>query len=209
MTLPPDVLAIRASYLARFPIPSGNPGEYLDEEARRWSCHFAEQVAFAIPNQGWCVKRAAITRPISKDTIARQYVGRLLAWDLLSGVGTGSPTLVENPDSQDITGQYPEVRPEYFAPQDHLSANPPTLPPLPPLDPAWGAQVDQHLVEILTQVRALADQLATLTSVPTALDLLAGVVSDEDRQLGELATQHARGLTGKLLGFSITLKPPA
>lgn len=105
MQLPDSVKQIRARFIAAFPVPLGTPGEEFEERARQWSIKFAEQVAFDVPNQGWGMKRADPNRPISKDTISRLADGRLLIWDLLTGTGTGSPRPVDNPESEDITGQ--------------------------------------------------------------------------------------------------------
>jgi hypothetical protein len=112
MQLPDAVKQVRTRFIAAFPVPQGAPGEEFEERARQWSIHFAEQVSFELPNQGWGMKRADPNRPISKDTIARQLDGRLLIWDLLTGTGTGSPRPVDNPESEDITGQvFVQVQP--------------------------------------------------------------------------------------------------
>ena len=112
MQLPDAVKQVRTRFIAAFPVPQGAPGEEFEERARQWSIHFAEQVSFELPGQGWGMKRADPNRPISKDTIARQLDGRLLIWDLLTGTGTGSPRPVDNPESEDITGQvFVQVQP--------------------------------------------------------------------------------------------------
>ena len=105
MQLPDAVKQIRARFITAFPVPQGAPGEEFEERARQWTIRFAEQVAFDLPNQGWGMKRADPNRPISKDTISKLEGGRLLIWDLLTGTGTGMPRPVENPESEDITGQ--------------------------------------------------------------------------------------------------------
>jgi hypothetical protein len=98
------VKAIRAQYVARFPVPQGVPGEPFEEQARQWSIRFAEQVAYAVGSM-WGMKRADGGRPVSKDTIALLDDDRLYIWDLLNGTGTGRPTLNDDPDAVDITGQ--------------------------------------------------------------------------------------------------------
>jgi hypothetical protein len=103
--LPTEIKLIRTRYVAQFPLPSGPAGPDIEEAARQWSIGFAEQVAFERPGDGYGMKRADAGRPISKDTLSRQMDDRLLIWDLLAGAGSGHPTIVDDPDSQDVTGQ--------------------------------------------------------------------------------------------------------
>lgn len=105
MRLPDDVKAIRARYVAAFPLPQGEPSPEQEERVRAWSIAFAEQVRHDTGNSSWGVKRSGPTNPISKDTIAKRHEGRLLIWDLCTGTGTGRPTLNEDPEAEDITGQ--------------------------------------------------------------------------------------------------------
>jgi hypothetical protein len=125
--LPAEVKAIRVRYLAGFPVPQGSPGDAFEEEARQWSIRFAEQVAFERPGEGYGMKRADPNRPISKDTLCRQIDGRLIIWDQLTGAGTGHPTLVDDPDSQDVTGQtFSPVTPHAHVPVPAPQNPPPT-----------------------------------------------------------------------------------
>ena len=131
MQLPVEVLDLRTRYVAHFPVPRGEPGAAFEAEARAWSIRFADQVAWSLPDQGWGMKRASTSRPISKDTIARWAPpGVLLVWDLLLGTGTGHPRLVMNPESQDVTGQvFVSVTPrDHLAPIPHLPLPPGPLP---------------------------------------------------------------------------------
>lgn len=134
MKLPAHVKGIRARYLERFPLWSMAPGADAEERARQWSIGFAEQVMFMHPAEGWGMKRADPTRPISKDTISQADAGRLLTWDQLTGAGTGAPSLVDDPDSKDVSDQFYEDRPEYIRPQDHLGLGG-ELPHVPPASP--------------------------------------------------------------------------
>jgi hypothetical protein len=129
MQLPDSVKAIRARYVAQYPVPTGDPGEAFEERARQWSIRFAEQVAF---EQGplWGMKRADNGRPISKDTITLYGDDALTIWDLLTGTGTGNPRLVDDPHGEEIRGQvFVKV-----TPVNHLGAAPPQpTTPQPPL----------------------------------------------------------------------------
>lgn len=118
--LPQPVKNIRARFLQQFPLPQGDPSPEQEDRCRQWSIRLAEQVAFELPGQGWGIKRADQGRPIGKDTIAREFQGALLCWDLMTGAGTGRPTLNDSPMSEDITGQFFETRSEFFKPANHL-----------------------------------------------------------------------------------------
>ncbi len=128
MKLPPNVKASRDRYVAKFPVPQGIPSDAFEEQARQWSIKLSQQVHFDTSDARWGMKKADPGRPISKDTITQQG-SPLLCWDLLNGTGTGSPTLVQDPDSLDITGQV-------FVPEpavDHVGGIAPIPPqPIPP-----------------------------------------------------------------------------
>lgn len=159
MQLPDAARQVRSRFIAAFPVPQGAPGEEFEERARQWTIKFAEQVAFDLPNQGWGMKRADPNRPISKDTIARLEGGRLLIWDLLTGTGTGAPRPVENPESEDITGQFfVEV-----TPTNHLKGITTAttlvpdarLVPPPPVAAVDAAQMVEHLAAIRQTLEAI------------------------------------------------------
>ncbi|HXG72286.1 MAG TPA: hypothetical protein VNJ04_16875 [Gemmatimonadaceae bacterium] len=154
--LPAAVLEIRARYVQMFPVPqTPGGGDAHEERCRQWSITFAEQVAYELPGKGWGMKRGDANRPISKDTIARLSDGRLLAWDLLLGTGTGAPVLVPSPDAMDVTGQvFVPV-----TPTNHLGATPapqPTPPTPTPPQPAPGRCNCQG------ELAVIAAQLSTL-----------------------------------------------
>lgn len=152
MQLPEAVKAIRARYIKQYPVPQGAPGEDFEERARQWSIAFAEQVAF---EQGpmWGMKRADPNRPISKDTIS-YYLddGGVRIWDLLSGTGTGRPTLNLDPESQDLPGQF-FVR---VTPTNHLGVVQPPVQPTPTLPPADLGPVMTKLDTLHGQIQALS-----------------------------------------------------
>lgn len=128
MFLPPDVLLTRSRYIAVYPLWTMPAGPEAEDRARKWTIGLAEQIAFEHPGQGYGCKRADPGRPISKDAIAQAQVdGRLVAWDMLSGAGTGSPVLVQHPEAMDITGQVFVTVP----PVDHLSNGGTPTPPDP------------------------------------------------------------------------------
>lgn len=163
MQLPETVKQIRARYIAAFPVPQGVPGEAFEELARQWTIAFAEQVAFDLPNQGWGMKRADPNRPISKDTISKLEGGRLFIWDLLTGTGTGTPRPVDNPESEDITGQlFVQVTPTnhlkgVVTPKADLAPVPDArrVAPAPVLPPADLAQLVDHLAAIRATLEAI------------------------------------------------------
>lgn len=133
MKLSADVKALRARYVSKYPVPQGSPGAAHEERCRQWSIRFAEQCAFSLPGQGYGMKRASPSRPISKDTLSQKTDVHFVAWDMLHGTGTGHPTVAPDPSSMDITGQtFVPV-----TPADHLGGaappvEPPTTPPTPP-----------------------------------------------------------------------------
>ena len=93
-------------FAAKFPLPNTpGGGEEHENKCRAWCLKFAEQVHFSTGDAGWGVKSAGANRPQSKDAIARQQGASLVAWDLMSGAGTGAPSLAVNPEFHDIAGQ--------------------------------------------------------------------------------------------------------
>jgi hypothetical protein len=171
MQLPDSVKAIRSRYVAKFPVPQGNPSaegtDIVEDRVRQWSIGLAEQVAFELPNQGWGTKRADPGRPISKDGLALREDddrgGRLLIFDMVTGAGTGNGRLVENPESEDITGQvFVPV-----TPTDHLGVAP-VQPPKPgpqPLPPADLGPVMAKLQSIENTLEALMGQTTIFTQM--------------------------------------------
>lgn len=105
MKLPDDVKATRDRYVETFPLWVMDPGPAAEERARTWTLGFVSQVVYEHPGQGYGSKRADPGRPISKDALAQQQGATLLGWDLMTGAGGGSPTLNDDPDSMNITGQ--------------------------------------------------------------------------------------------------------
>ena len=180
MRLPADVLAIRARYVAQFPVPQTPGGGAAHEDrCRQWSIRFAEQVAFELPGQGWGMKRSA--GPISKDTIARIVDGRLFVWDLLSGTGTGTPTLVPMPEGVDVTGQtFVPV-----TPTDHLGPTPEPPPVVTPPSP--------DLAAVLLVLAAQQHAIGELTARMIAIEMRPPVDFSALRARGTVSTGRAFG----------------
>ena len=160
MQLPAEVKDIRARYVAKFPVPQGEPGEAFEESARQWSIRFAEQVAYDL-GPLWGMKRADPNRPISKDTLSLYGEdGAIIIWDLLMGTGTGKPRLVDDPQGHEITGQvFVPV-----TPTNHLglsTSRPPIdniKPPIVNLPPADLGPVVSQLSAILSKIDMLQEQ---------------------------------------------------
>jgi hypothetical protein len=142
---PAQVIDIRNRYVTAFPLWHGMPVNtpeqvaLAEDRARQWVFGLQQQVVYELPGQGYGSKRADKTRPVTKDGLAQETGGRLYVWDMLSGAGTGSPTLAPIGDAEDITGQI-------FVPVagvNILNAAPgaPTQPPVPP--PATGIGYDE------------------------------------------------------------------
>jgi len=104
MKLPSAVLATRDRYVETFPLWTMPEGPAAEDQARQWTLGLVSQIVFE-HGTTYGSKRADPNRPISKDGLAQQQGATLLVWDMLSAAGTGSPSLNQNPDSQDITGQ--------------------------------------------------------------------------------------------------------
>ncbi len=129
MKLPSNVLATRDRYVAAFPMWSV-PESQADDTARKWTLGLIAQVNWEHPNEGYGSKRADAGRPLSKDSLAQKVGAQILNWDMLSGTGTGHPTLVPNPDSLDISDQIWE----FVQGRDVLAGQPapPNPTPVPP-----------------------------------------------------------------------------
>jgi hypothetical protein len=156
---PAAVKAIRDRYVGRFPVPQGHGPEDFDpatggasgvfeDKARVWVRGLAEQVRFETRDARWGVKNAGGGRPQSKDSLTFN-ADRLWNYDLLSGVGTGHPTLVPTPAAEDITGQV------FIAvdPVDHLGDAP--APPDPPPPPPPAGDLEARVARLEAQLRAI------------------------------------------------------
>ncbi len=128
MKLPAAILNTRDRYVAAFPLWNVPP-EQADDTARQWTLGLIAQINFEHPNQGYGSKRADAGRPLSKDSLAQLIGAVLWNFDLLTGTGTGHPSLVLNPDAIDISGQIWE----FVQGRDVIGhAPPPTPTPVPP-----------------------------------------------------------------------------
>lgn len=108
MGLPQNILDIRDDYSVAVPVPTGGPNpadEAFENRCRAWVRGLAQQIVFSTGDSSYGTKSAGPGRPQSKDAIAQQQGTKLFGWDMLSGAGTGSPTLIADPGTMDITGQ--------------------------------------------------------------------------------------------------------
>src|SRR6185436_12793044 len=128
---PANVRAVRDAFVAKVPVPAGGPnpaGAAFEERCRAWTRSLAQQIVFSTNDRSWGCKNAGGGRPQSKDALAHQVGGNLFGFDLLFGVGTGSPSLVPSPSGEDITGQV--FMP--VDPVDHLGGAPASGPAVAP-----------------------------------------------------------------------------
>ena len=177
MKLPSAVLATRDRYVAAFPLWSV-PESQADDTARKWTLGLIAQINFEHPNQGYGSKRADAGRPLSKDSLAQQVGATLNNWDLLSGTGTGHPTLVQNPDSEDITGQIWE----FVAGRDVIGnapapPNPSPQPPasVPPYNEAYSVEFGLGCNEVYNESGAAMDPgMISVQSQRAAWDYYSG-----------------------------------
>lgn len=145
MKLSGAVLDTLTRYVAKFPVPHGEPGPAIEEQVRQWTKGAIEQVVFEHPTDGFGWKRADGGRPPSKDGMANMKMdaGRLLNFDLVTGAGTGNGSFVgASSNGEDITGQV-------FMPLDgvdHLNGDRIPVPPVPPT-PQPG--VDQFAIDLI------------------------------------------------------------
>jgi hypothetical protein len=158
--LAPFIVDVIRRFVAVFPVPqmpasATKSDEPFENECRRWCFSLAEQVQFDTGDPDWGVKNAGGGRPQSKDSLT--YNGpRLFNYDLLTGVGTGHPSLNLAVRGEDITGQsFMRV-----TAVNHLGGGPPKTPPKtppaqPPTDPGELADLRRQVADLVARVRAL------------------------------------------------------
>jgi hypothetical protein len=161
--------AVIRDFVAQFPVPQatqpgdlvrpGAASEQFENKARVWTRQLAEQLKFSVPAEDWGTKNAGGGRPQSKDSISRIISKRLINFDVMTGVGTGSPRLVGDPQGADITGQtFMSVEPV-----NHLGAPPPVDPP-PVVSPSDDTRV--LIAALRAEIEALKLRIATLEAKP-------------------------------------------
>jgi len=96
MKIPASVIATIHAFVGAYPIPQGDGSEaWIDSALRRiadgWMHRMAQTIA-ARHGVKWGRKRASLSRPISKESIALLETG-LHGWDLLASAASGRPTL--------------------------------------------------------------------------------------------------------------------
>jgi hypothetical protein len=181
-TLPANVKSIRDRFVAKFPIPQGSGPEDFDPQtggasaafenkARMWVYRLAQQIRYETNNPAWGVKNAGGGRPQSKDSLANNGP-RLINYDLMTAVSSGHPTLVPDPQGEDITGQtFMPVEPvnhlEAPVPQPDPTPVPeptPTPTPTPVPVPFIDQAVVDMIRDILASNQAQEKQMAGLRS---------------------------------------------
>jgi hypothetical protein len=207
MSLPTNVKQIRDRFVAQFPVPHMGPDAIKSDDAfenvcRAWIRRLTEQVVYETRDAEWGVKNAGGGRPQSKDSLAWNVNGRLINYDLLSGVGTGHPTLVGNPEGEDITGQV-------FMPveaHDYLGHGQPADPPppvvVPPTPPSTDfaqcvIKLDLLLEDFAALGRAVDSLHANVDSLAAKVDAVAAKSSvvtfpnykGRNRYLGEITLE--------------------
>ena len=195
MQLPVGVHNIVAEFVAKYQLWSMPSGPEAEERARQWSTWLAEQLAFEFPHDGWGKKRADPGRPVSKDAIARQVGPQLLAWDMLTGAGTGAPALVPNPDSQDITGQvFVPV-----TPTNHLGSR---VPPSPPID----GPVPSPIPTPPMLCRAQECRFQTAPTLTVDLSFVLELLQEHSAKLDVILAKQGRAYSGAV-GRRVRLTP--
>jgi hypothetical protein len=178
MKLPSAVLATRDRYVETFPLWTMPEGPAAEDRARRWTLGLVAQVVWE-HGTTYGSKRADPNRPISKDGLAQQSGATLFVWDMLSGAGTGSPSLNENPDAQDITGQLFE----HVDGRDVIGGAPdpaPTPPPasVPPYDESYSVQFGLGCNDVYTESGKPFDPgMISVHSQRAAWDYYSGAMS--------------------------------
>ena len=196
--LPANVRAVRDAFVAKVPVPAGGPNpadSAFEDRCRAWTRSLAQQIVFSTNDRSWGCKNAGGGRPQSKDALAHQVGGNLFGYDLLFGVGTGSPSLVPSPSGEDITGQV--FMP--VDPVDHLggaSASGPTSGPTsgpavaPPADGDLAARVAALEAAVKEADSKLRDAVRTATeAVTTAQD----AVRQAQAAVAKMGTLRAKG----------------
>jgi hypothetical protein len=182
---PANVKAVRDAFVAKVPVPSGGPNpadDAFEDRCRAWTRGLAQQIVFSTGDRSWGCKNAGGGRPQSKDAIAHQVGATLFGFDLLLGVGTGSPALVPSPSGEDITGQvFIPVEPV-----DRIGGPPPVPPP--------SGDLEQRVAALEAAVKAAdakaAEALRTAADAVTAAD---NALRQAQAVAGRMVTLRAKG----------------
>lgn len=157
MLMPDALFALVRAFAARYPVPTGLPGEAHEEACRAWTTQLCQQAAWSFPGARYGAKRADPGRPLSKDTLAQDRPDGLIGWDVLIGAGTGLPAVIGAPGpSLDLRGQaFVEVLGINWLDAPAPMPDPPPTPEPPPA-PSCGC------AEVAAQVAALTALLTPL-----------------------------------------------
>lgn len=204
MKLPAAVKQIRTMFVQQFGIPSGTP-ETIDETARQWCIKFAQQIAAALPGQGFGVKRADPGRPIGKDTLAQQGPAGLVCWDLFTGTSTGNPRLNDDPDSESIPDQvFVPVEPHDWLGIVNTKPTDPT--PVPQPIPPGGTD------DVAATLKRLEQKVDGIAGLATHLENLVKSADDNNERRYQDLVNHfaavpaAKGYTGTVSIFGVRVR---
>ena len=188
--LPANVRAVRDAFVAKVPVPAGGPNpadSAFEERCRAWTRSLAQQIVFSTNDRSWGCKNAGGGRPQSKDALAHQVGGNLFGFDLLFGVGTGSPSLVPSPSGEDITGQV--FMP--VDPVDHLGG---AAAPAPAVAPPTG-DLAARVAALETTVKAADSKIQdALRTAAEAVTTAQDAVRQAQAALAKMGTLRAKGL---------------
>lgn len=207
MGLPSNVLEIRDRYAAAVPVPTGGPNpadEAFENRCRAWTRGLAQQIVHDTGDSSYGTKSAGPGRPQSKDAIAQQQGVKLFGWDMLGGVGTGSPSLVEDPATQDITGQI-FIPVEPF---DHVGDGGGSNGGGDNGDSATDAEQDAKIAALEADVRELRAQLSECLKVGSKIALRAWGKPEEGKP-GYVLCAESGGPRGPELQFVLTSRTDA
>ncbi len=208
--LPMEVRAIRNAYVAKHPVPgggtAGDPG--FEQICRQWTNDLAEQIRYSTGDPRWGSKNAGGGRPQSKDSIAEKDGATLWGYDMLFGVGTGNPSLVDNPSGTDISNQtFIPVEP-----QDHIGDVPGSGPGPDPGDEEQEADQDQRIAQLEAAVAHLEARILALeeeTVLVGSTIALRAHGKPEDGREGKLLCAEGGGPAVDYRGFNLTARTNA
>lgn len=111
VALPSDVLDRIQAFAAQFALPRAYQTAAEQARLHLWLKNLAEQLRYDFPRlnpalQGvFGLKRSGPNKPISNEAIAWRVGSRQFAWDIITGLASGTPTLSLSPVSHDLVAE--------------------------------------------------------------------------------------------------------